>query len=339
MPGIRVVEVAAAGEPLKIVERDLPEPGPGQVRVTVEASGICHTDAVLAGGWLPGAAFPVVPGHEIAGRVDALGEGVEGWRVGQRVGVGWYGGACGRCAACREGDSVDCPNLQVPGLSYPGGFADAVVVPAGALAAIPDGLSAVDAAPLMCAGVTTYNALRNSVARPGDVVAIVGVGGLGHLGVQYAARFGFDVVAVARGREKEAAARELGARHYVDSTTEDVGAALTALGGAKVVLATATDSAAMAAAVDGLAARGQLILAGASVEPLPITPMQLIFGSRSVIGHASGTARDSEAALAFSTLAGVRPWVETVPLEQAAEGYERMLSGAARFRVVLTTGN
>jgi alcohol dehydrogenase len=339
MPGMRVAEVAAAGEPLKIVERELPAPGPGEVRVTVEASGICHTDAVLAMGWLPGAVFPVVPGHEVAGRIDALGEGVEGWRVGQRVGVGWYGGSCGHCATCRAGHLVDCPALRVPGVAYPGGFADAVVVPAGALAAIPDELSSVEAAPLMCAGVTTYNALRNSVARPGDLVAVIGLGGLGHLGVQYAARFGFDVVAVARGPEKEEAARQLGARHYVDSTTEDVATALTALGGAKVVLATATDSSAMGAAVDGLAVRGQLIVVGASTEPLPISPLQLIFGSRSVVGHASGTARDSEEALAFSALAGVRPWVETVPLEQAAEGYDRMLSGAARFRVVLTTGN
>jgi alcohol dehydrogenase len=333
---VRVVEVAEAGAPLKLVERDLPEPGPGQVRVAVEASGICHTDVAMVAGMLPGGSFPLVPGHEIAGRIDALGAGVQGWRVGQRVGVGWFGGACGRCVPCRSGDAVDCVALQVPGLAYPGGYADALVVPADALAAIPDGLSAVDAAPLMCAGVTTFHALRNSAARPGDLVAVLGLGGLGHLGVQYADRFGFDVVAIARGRDKEAAARELGARHYIDSTAQDVAQVLAGLGGARVVLATATESAAMAAAVDGLTARGQLILAGASAEPLGINPLQLIFGSRQVIGHASGTSRDSEEALAFSALTGIRPRVETVPLERAAEGYDRMLSGAARFRVVLT---
>ncbi|OLE22880.1 MAG: alcohol dehydrogenase [Actinobacteria bacterium 13_1_20CM_3_71_11] len=336
---MRVAEVSAAGGPFEIVKRELPEPGPGQVRVTVEACGMCHTDAVLANGWLPGTVFPAVPGHEIAGRIDALGEGVSTWRLGQRVGVGWFGGSCGTCAVCRSGNFVDCPALQVPGVAYPGGYADAVVVPADALAAIPDELSAVEAAPLMCAGVTTYNALRHSVARPGDVVAILGLGGLGHLGVQYAAKFGFDTVAIARGAEKESLARDLGARHYIDSSQEDVAQALKALGGAQVVVATATDSAAIAVAVDGLAARGQLIVAGAPADPMQISPLQLIFGSKSVVGHASGTSRDSEQALAFSAFTGVRPMVETVPLERAAEGYERMLSGAARFRVVLTTGN
>jgi alcohol dehydrogenase len=335
---IRVAEVASAGGPLEIVKREVPEPGPGEVRVAVEACGICHSDAVLVNGWLAGATFPLVPGHEIAGRVDALGEGVAGWQVGQRVGVGWFGGACGTCAPCRAGDAIDCPNLKVPGAAYPGGFADAVVVPADALAAIPDDIPAVQAAPLMCAGVTTYNALRNSVARPGDLVAVVGLGGLGHLGVQYAAKMGFETVAIARGAEKEEPARELGARHYVDSTAQDVGEALLALGGAKVVLATATDAKAIAAGVNGLGARGQLIVAGASVDPMDINPMQLIFGSKSVVGHASGTSRDSEQALAFTAMTGVRPWVEALPLERAAEAYDRMLSGAARFRMVLTTG-
>ncbi len=339
MPGIRAAEVATASEAPKIVERDLPVPGRGEVRVTVEACGICHTDAVLVNGWLPGATFPLVPGHEVAGRIDALGDQVEGWQVGQRVGIGWFGGSCGRCATCRAGDFIDCARLKVPGVAYPGGYADAMVVPADALAAIPDGLSAVEAAPLMCAGVTTYHALRTSVARPGDLVAILGLGGLGHLGVQYAARFGFETVAIARGAKKEKFARELGAHHYLDSTATDVATALSDLGGARVVLATAIDSAAMGATVDGLGPRGQLILAGASVDPLPISPMQLIMGSRSVVGHASGTSRDSEDALAFSALTGVRAMVETVPLEQAAEGYDRMLSAAARFRVVLTTGN
>jgi alcohol dehydrogenase len=336
---IRVAEVAAAGGPLEIVKRELPEPGPGQVRVVVEACGVCHTDFALVNGWLPGSSFPLVPGHEIAGRVDALGAGVTAWRLGQRVGVGWFGGSCGVCAVCRAGDFVDCPSLQVPGVAYPGGFADALVVPADALAAIPDELSAVEAAPLLCAGVTTYNALRNSVARPGDLVAIVGLGGLGHLAVQYAARFGFDTVVVARGPEKEADARRLGARHYIDSTAHNVGEALAALGGAKVVLATPSDSAAIAAGLDGVGPRGQLIVAGAPGDPMAISPLQLIFGSKSVVGHASGTSRDSEQALAFSAFTGVRPMVEAVPLERAGEAYERMLSGAARFRVVLTTGN
>jgi alcohol dehydrogenase len=336
---IRVAEAAAAGGPLEIVKRELPEPGPGQVRVTVEACGVCHTDVALVNGWLPGTQFPLVPGHEVAGRVDALGDGVAGWEVGQRVGVGWYGGACGHCRVCRSGDSVDCPNLRVPGVAYPGGYADALVVPADALAAIPDGLTAVEAAPLMCAGVTTYNALRTSVARPGDLVAILGLGGLGHLGVQYAAKMGFDTVAVARGTDKEPLARQLGARHYIDSTAGDVGAALTALGGAKVVIATAADSSAIAAGVDGLGARGQLVVAGAPADPMQISPLQLIFGSKSVVGHASGTSRDSEEALAFSALTGVRPMVEAVPLERATEAYDRMVSGAARFRMVLTTGN
>ncbi len=336
--GIRVAEVAAAGGPFGIEKRDLPEPGPGQVRVAVQACGMCHTDAVLVNGYLPGASFPLVPGHEIAGRVDALGAGVTAWQVGQRVGVGWFGGSCGECAVCRAGNFIDCSRLQVPGVAYPGGYGDAVVVPADALAAIPDELSAEEAAPLMCAGVSTYNALRNSVARPGDLVAILGVGGLGHLGVQYAAKFGFDTVAIARGGAKEGPARELGARHYIDSTAQDVAQALRDLGGAKVVLATATVSSAIAATVDGLAPRGQLIVAGAPADPMSISPLQLIFGSNSVVGHASGTAHDSEEALKFSAITGVRARVETVPLEQVSAGYERMVSGNARFRMVLTTG-
>jgi alcohol dehydrogenase len=336
--GIRVAEVAVAGGPFAIEKRDLPEPGPGEVRVTVEACGVCHTDAVLVNGYLPGASFPLVPGHEIAGRIDALGDGVDNWRLGQRVGVGWFGGSCGRCAVCRSGDFVDCPNLRVPGVSYPGGFADAVVVPADAPAAIPDGLSAEEAAPLLCAGVTTYNALRNSAARPGDLVAVLGLGGLGHLAVQYAARFGFDTVAIARGAEKEGPALDLGARHYIDSTRQDVAHTLRELGGAKVILATATVSSAIAAAIDGLGNRGQLIVAGAPADPMQISPLQLIFGSHSVVGHASGTAHDSEEALKFSAFTGVRARVETVPLEQVGAAYERMLSGTARFRMVLITG-
>jgi alcohol dehydrogenase len=334
---MRVVEVAEAAGPLTVVEREVPVPGPGEVRVAVEASGICHTDVAVINGWLPNSGFPLVPGHEIAGRIDALGDGVTGWAVGQRVGVGWFGGADGHCATCREGDFINCVALRIPGLSYPGGYAEAVVVPADALAAIPDALSTVEAAPLMCAGVSMFNALRSSAARPGDLVAIHGLGGLGHLGVQYADRLGFEAVAISRGRDKEAAARDLGAKHYIDSTGQDVAKELAGLGGARVVVATVPDSAAMAATVDGLAPRGQLVVVGAPADPLPINPLQLIFGSHQVIGHASGTARDSEQALAFSATTGVRPLVETMPLEQAAEGYARMMDGAARFRIVLTT--
>ncbi|HLL65393.1 MAG TPA: alcohol dehydrogenase catalytic domain-containing protein [Micromonosporaceae bacterium] len=339
MATMRVAEVAEPGTRFELVDRDLPEPAAGQVRVTVEACGICHSDAVLANGWLPGTTFPVVPGHEIAGRVAAVGAGVNHWQVGQRVGVGWFGGACGHCPRCRGGDAITCPSLQIPGLAYPGGFADAVVVPADALAAIPDELTAVEAAPLMCAGVTTYNALRHSVAAPGDTVAILGLGGLGHLGVQYAAKLGFRTVAIARGAHKEQFARDLGAHHYIDSTAQDVAAALTSLGGARVVLATVTAADAMSAAAGGLSARGQLVIVGASTEPLQITPLQLIFGSQSVVGHASGTARDSEETLAFSVLTGVRAMTETVPLPEVSTGFDRMLSGEARFRAVLTTGN
>jgi alcohol dehydrogenase len=339
MTSIRAAQVSGPGAPFDLVKLDLPEPGPGKVRVAVEASGICHTDAVLVGGYLPGTPFPLVAGHEVAGRVDALGDGVAGWQVGDRVGVGWFGGCCERCVSCREGDFINCVELKVPGLAYQGGFAEAMVVPANALARIPDEISAVEAAPLMCAGATTYNALRASNARPGDVVAVVGLGGVGHMGVQYASRLGYDTVAIARGPEKEELARELGARHYIDSTAQDVSTALRALGGARVVLATATESAAMAAAVDGLAARGQLVIVGASGEPLNITPLQLIFGSRSVVGHASGTSRQSEEALAFSALTGVRPMVEVAPLEEIGAAFGKMAAGKARFRMVLTTAS
>ncbi|WP_327241423.1 alcohol dehydrogenase [Streptomyces sp. NBC_01320] len=339
MNTMRVAQVSAAGEKFEIVERELPQPGPGHVRITVEASGICHTDAGFVYAGLPGVQFPLVTGHEVAGRIDALGEGVTGWQVGERVEVGWFGGQCGHCLPCREGDFIDCQNLQVPGWAYPGGFADAMVAPDTALSRIPDGLPAVLAAPLGCAGVTTFNALRHSSARPGDLVAILGVGGLGHLGVQYANQFGFDTVAIARGRDKEPLARELGARHYIDSSAANVAEALQALGGARVVLATAANSDAMSATVDGLRHRGQLIVLGVTPEPLQISPLQLIGKSRSVHGHPSGTAQDVQDTLAFSAQTGVKPMVETVPLEEVDDAFQRMLSGAARFRMVLTTGN
>lgn len=337
MTMMRVAQVATPGGTLEVVERPLPEPAKGQVRVRVEACGICHTDAVVTAGAMPGTAFPVVSGHEVAGRVDALGDGVEAWRVGQRVGVGWFGGSCGTCERCRTGDFITCPRMQIPGVSYPGGFADAVVVPADALAAIPDELTAEEAAPLMCAGVTTFNALRHSSARPGDTVAVLGLGGLGHLGVQYAAKLGFRTVAIARGADKESFAHQLGAHHYIDSNATDVAKALTDLGGARVVLATVTSSAAMAAAAGGLGARGELILAGASADSLDISPLQLIFGSKSVVGHASGTARDSEETLAFSVLTGVRAMTEAFGIADAGAAFDRMLSGDVRFRAVLTT--
>jgi alcohol dehydrogenase len=345
MPSMRAAQVSAAGGPFEIVKQELPEPGPGQVRVTVEACGICHSDAVLVDGYLPGVSFPLTPGHEVAGRVDAVGPGVDAvgpgvdaWQVGDRVGIGWFGGNCATCASCRAGDLINCANLQIPGAAYPGGFADAMIAPASALAAIPDEISSVDAAPLMCAGATTFNALRASGARAGDLVAVLGLGGVGHMGVQYAARMGFDTVAIARGAGKVEAARRWGARHYIDSTAQDVAAELRSLGGARVVLATATDSAAMSAGMDGLGPRGELIVVGAGAGQLTVTPAQLIFGSHRVVGHASGTARQSEETLAFSALTGVRPEVETAPLEEVGDAYARMLSGEARYRIVLTTG-
>ncbi|WP_329560870.1 alcohol dehydrogenase catalytic domain-containing protein [Kitasatospora sp. NBC_01266] len=334
----RAMQVAEPGTGFRLVQVDTPEPGPGQVRVVVEACGICHSDAMITGGHIPGTTFPVTTGHEIAGRIESIGEGVEGWQVGTRVAVGWYGGGCGYCDACREGDGVNCPRLRIPGVAYPGGYADAVLVPAVALARIPDGLTAVEAAPLACAGVTTFNALRRSSARAGDVVAILGVGGLGHLGVQFAARMGFDTVAIARGADKAELAHQLGAEHYIDSTGEDVAKALQRLGGAKVVLATVTNGAAMAATVDGLARRGELIIAGATADPLPISGLQLLGGTRRVYGHASGIATDTEQTLRFAAQTGVRPWTEEAPLEEAGAAFEKMLSGAARFRMVLTTG-
>lgn len=337
MTSIRVAQVSGPGAAFDIVKVELPEPGPGQVRVAVEACGICHTDAVLVGGYLPGTPFPLVAGHEVAGRVDALGDGVTAWQVGDRVGVGWFGGCCEQCASCREGDFINCVSLKIPGLAYQGGFAEAMVAPANALAAIPDEISAVEAAPLMCAGATTYNALRASNARPGDLVAVLGLGGVGHMGVQYASRLGYDTVAIARGPEKEELARQLGARHYIDSTVQDVAAELTALGGARVVLATAIQSSAMSAAVDGLGPRGQLVTIGAGADPLAISPLQLIFGSKSVVGHASGTSRQSEETLRFSALTGVRPMVEVAPLEEIGAAWQKMASGEARFRMVLTT--
>ena len=338
MQKIRVVQVSQKGGPFELVERDIPAPGPGEVRVTVQACGVCHSDSIAKEGLFPNAPFPIVPGHEIAGVIDAVGPGVVGWAPGARVGVGWFGGNCGHCEPCRRGWLVDCRNLRIPGVNYDGGYAEAMVAPASALASIPDDLSAEDAAPLLCAGVTTYHALRESVARPGDLVAIQGIGGLGHLGVQFAAKMGFRTAAIARGRDKEALARKLGAHIYIDSDAQNVAAELTKLGGAKVILSTITSGKAMSAMIPGLAVRGQLIVVGVGMDPIQVSGLDLIMGSRSVVGHASGASIDSQDTLAFSALSGVRPVIETLPLERAAEAYDKMMSGDARFRMVLVTG-
>lgn len=339
MAKMRVVQVARPGAPFEMVERDVPEPGAGQARIKVQACGICHSDSLTKEGHWPGIAYPRVPGHEIAGVIDGLGPGVAGWSVGQRVGVGWHGGHCGYCNSCRRGDFVTCQvAAQVPGISYDGGYADYMIAPAGALALIPDDLSAVEAGPLMCAGITTFNSLRNSGARAGDVVAILGVGGLGHLGVQFAAKMGFRTVAIARGTNKEPLAKKLGAQHYIDSQTQDVAAELLKLGGAKVILATVTQGKAMTATLGGLAVNGKLIVLGAASDPLEVPPLLLLGGRRSIAGWPSGTSIDSQETMAFSALSGVRSMNEVFPLERATEAYDRMMSGDARFRVVLTTG-
>lgn len=340
MSKMRVVQVARPNGPLELVEREIPGPGAGAVRVRVEACGICHSDSVTKDGLFPGIQYPRVPGHEVAGVIDAVGPGVPGWKPGQRVGVGWHGGHCGYCDSCRRGDFVTCQvAAQIPGIRYDGGYADYMIVPAGALALIPEGLSAVDAGPLMCAGVTTFNSLRNSGARPGDLVAVLGVGGLGHLGVQFASKMGFKTVAIARGQDKESLARKLGASHYIDTHAQDPAAELLKLGGAKVILATVTDGRAMSAALGGLGVNGKLIILGAPADPLEIPAIPLIMGRRSITGWPSGTSIDSQDTLAFSVLSGVRAMSEVFPLERASEGYERMMSGKARFRVVLVTGH
>jgi D-arabinose 1-dehydrogenase-like Zn-dependent alcohol dehydrogenase len=338
MASMRAVQVSEPGGPFELVEREVPAAGPGEALVRVQACGLCHSDSYVKEGGFPGVSHPLVPGHEIAGFIAALGEGVRGWEVGQRVGVGWFGGNCGYCRPCRHGEPMFCQNMPIPGITVDGGYADYVVVRSNALALIPDELAAADAAPLLCAGLTTYNALRHSGARGGDLVAILGVGGLGHLGVQFARKLGFHTVAIARGSGKEESSLRLGAHRYIDSTAQDPAQELTRLGGARVILATVTSTAAMAAVVGGLGIRGKLVVLGAAMEPMNVPPAMLIAGDKSIAGHASGTSGDSEDTLAFSTLADVRPMIETLPLERAAEAYERMMSGEARFRMVLTTG-
>jgi D-arabinose 1-dehydrogenase-like Zn-dependent alcohol dehydrogenase len=338
MPKMQVVQVAKPGGALELVERDVPEPPEGHVLVKVQACGICHSDSLTKEGQWPGLQFPRVPGHEIAGVIEKLGSRVEGWTVGQRVGVGWHGGHCGHCDHCRHGDFVLCQKGQIPGISYDGGYADYMVAPQEALARMPDDLSDVDAAPLLCAGITTFNALRNSGARAGDVVAILGIGGLGHLGVQYARKMGFVTVAIARGQDKAPLAKQLGAHHYIDSASQNVAEALLALGGARVILATATSGKAMSATLGGLGLNGKLIMIGVSEEPVEVPITQFIMGRHTLQGWPSGTAADSQETLAFSALSGVKPMIEEYPLSRAAEAYERMMSGKARFRVVLKPG-
>ena len=340
MPSVkgRAFQVKAATGPFELVEREFPSPGPGHVRVRVQACGVCHSDSITKLGLFPGIAYPRVPGHEIAGIIDEIGSDVPILKVGQRVGLGWHGGHCGYCTQCRRGDFILCQNQKISGISYDGGYADYVLAPANALALIPDDLADVDAAPLMCAGVTTFNSLRNSGARPGDLVAILGIGGLGHLGVQFAAKSGFHTVAIARGQDKAPLAKELGAHIYIDSTTQNPAEELQKLGGATVILSTLTDAPSLAAAVNGLAPNGQLIILGVPDKPFEVSAIPLIQAHRSIKGWPSGTAMDSEDTLNFSALTGVKPKIETYPLDKAPEAFDRMMSGKARFRVVLTTG-
>jgi D-arabinose 1-dehydrogenase-like Zn-dependent alcohol dehydrogenase len=337
MSKMRVVQVSRPNGPLELVQRELPEPGSGSIRLKVQACGICHGDTFTKEGTFPGIQYPRVPGHEVVGLIDAVGPGVAGWNPGQRVGVGWHGGPCGHCDACRRGNFFACQtDPQVTGITYDGGYADYMIASAGALALVPAELSAVEAAPLMCAGITTFNALRNSDARAGDVVAVLGLGGLGHLGVQFAVKMGFRTVAIARGKDKESLARKLGALHYIDSHAQDPASELLKFGGAKVILATVTNGEAMSVVLAGLAVNGTLLVLGAPGS-LEVSPHLLIPGRRSVKGWDSGTSIDSQDTLFFSVFAGVRSMNEVFPLERVTEAYERMLSGNARFRVVLTT--
>jgi D-arabinose 1-dehydrogenase-like Zn-dependent alcohol dehydrogenase len=333
---MKAAQISKPGADFELVERDIPEPGVGQVRVKVEACGICHSDFVVKEGLWPGLQYPRVPGHEVAGRIDAVGSNVTQWKTGQRVGVGWHGGHDFVCEQCRRGDFAMCVNRKVTGIDFDGGYAEYMIAPAEAVAAIPDELPAEEAGPFMCAGVTVFNALRNSGARSGDVVAVQGIGGLGHLGVQYARRMGFETVALGRGKDKEPLAKKLGAHHYIDSDVVDPVAELQKLGGARVILATAPSAKAISEVVGGLGVNGNLLVPAAPSEPLSISVMPLIMGRRSVSGCYSGTARDSQDTLEFSALSGVHPMIEKFPLNRAAEAYEQMRSGKVRFRVVLT---
>lgn len=335
---MQAAQISQPGGEWELVEHGIPEPRAGHVRVKVEACGICHSDVFVKDGLWPGMQYPRVPGHEVAGRIDAVGDNVTAWQKGQRVGVGWHGGHCFVCAQCQRGDFAMCVHRKVTGFDFDGGYADYMIAPVIALAAIPEALPAEEAGPFMCAGVTVYNALRHSGARAGEVVAIHGIGGLGHLGVQYARQMGFATVAINRGNDKESLARQLGAHYYIDASAQDTVTELQKLGGARVILATAPNAQAISALVDGLAASGTLLVPAAPAEPLTINVMSLISGRRSVAGWYSGTARDSQDTLEFSALTGVHPMIETYPLHRVADAYEHMHSGRVRFRVVLTVG-
>jgi D-arabinose 1-dehydrogenase-like Zn-dependent alcohol dehydrogenase len=333
---MKVAQIDKPGAGFKIVEREIPKPGAGQVRIKVQACGVCHSDLLTVEGAWPGIEYPRIPGHEVAGVIDEVGAGVTAWKKGQRVGVGWHGGHDNTCLECRRGDFSNCQNIKIAGISYDGGYQQYMVAPVEALAAIPEGLKDAEAGPLLCAGVTTYNALRHSGAMPGDLVAVQGVGGLGHLGVQFANKFGYKVAAVGRGPENAALAKKLGAHVYIDSKATNAAQALQKLGGARVILATAPSSKAMSELFDGLGPNGKFVVVGASFDPIEVTPIQLITGSKSLQGWWSGTPTDSEDTMNFAELSGVRPMIETYPLEKAAEAYARMMSGHAEFRVVLT---
>jgi D-arabinose 1-dehydrogenase-like Zn-dependent alcohol dehydrogenase len=335
---MKAVQISKPGGNFELVERPIPQPARGQVRIKVEACGICHSDALVKEGYWPGIQYPRVPGHEIAGRIDALGADVTLWKPGQRVGLGWHGGHCFECEPCRSGDFINCRNEKITALSFDGGYQEYMVAPAEAVAAMPDELPAAEAAPLLCAGITVFNALRNSGARAGDLVAIQGIGGLGHLGIQYARQMGFRTVAIGRGADKQPLATKLGAHEYIDTNANAPAGVLKKLGGAKIALATAPDSKSISALVDGLVANGTLLVIGAGAESLTVTPLPLIGGRSMIKGWASGTGKDSEDTLRFSSLTGVRPMIEKYPLEKAAAAYEQMSSGRARFRVVLTMG-
>ena len=336
MAKMKVAQVAKAGADFEIVEREIPQPGPGQVRIRVQACGVCHSDVLTKEGGWPGLVYPRVPGHEVAGVIDDAGPGVTQWKKGQRVGVGWHGGQDGTCLACRRGDFANCANLKITGLSYDGGYQEYMIAPVEAVARMPESLDAAEAAPLLCAGVTTFNALRHSGALPSDLVAVQGIGGLGHLGIQFAQKFGYQVAAIGRGPENAALAKKLGASVYIDSAGANAAAELQKLGGARVILATAPSSKAMSSLVDGLGMNGKMMVVGATRDPIEVTPVQLIFGMRSIQGWASGIPTDSEDTLRFAELTGVRPMIEKYPLAKAGEAYARMMSGKAEFRVVLT---
>jgi D-arabinose 1-dehydrogenase-like Zn-dependent alcohol dehydrogenase len=333
---MKAAQVPKPGAEFQIVEREIPGPGAGQVRIKVQACGVCHSDLFTKEGAWPGIQYPRAPGHEVVGTIDEVAAGVSGWTKGQRVGVGWHGGHDGTCRECRRGDFGNCRNLQVPGISYDGGYQEYMLARLDALVPIPESLGSTEAAPLLCAGITTFNALRHSGAFPGDLVAVQGIGGLGHLGIQFASKFGYNVVAIGLGPETAPLAKKLGANLYIDSGATNPAEALQKLGGARVILATAPSSKAMSALIDGLGPKGELMVIGASADPIQVTPIQLISGSRTIQGWASGTAADSEDTLRFAELTGVRPMIETYPLQRAAEAYARMLSGKAQFRVVLT---